>query len=41
MLNFCDFIQVYIFTTNHHLNYSSTAQTFQDSVSSDKTDKKF
>ena len=20
MLNFCDFIQVYIFTTNHHLN---------------------
>ena len=21
MLNFCDFIQVYVFTTNHHLNY--------------------
>ena len=21
MLNFCDFIQVYIFTTNHHLKY--------------------
>ena len=20
MLNFCDFIQVYVFTTNHHLN---------------------
>ena len=20
MLNFCDFIQAYIFTTNHHLN---------------------
>ena len=20
MLNFCDFIQVFIFTTNHHLN---------------------
>ena len=26
MLNFCDFIQVYVFTTNHHLNtvYSFT-----------------
>ena len=22
MLNFCDFIQVYIFTTNHHLKAS-------------------
>ena len=21
MLNFCDFIQVYVFTTNHHLNF--------------------
>ena len=21
MLNFCDFIQVYVFSTNHHLNY--------------------
>ena len=21
MLNFCDFIQVCVFTTNHHLNY--------------------
>ena len=20
MLNFCDFIQVYVFTSNHHLN---------------------
>ena len=20
MLNFCDFIQVFVFTTNHHLN---------------------
>ena len=20
MLNFCDFIQVYVFSTNHHLN---------------------
>ena len=20
MLNFCDFIQVHVFTTNHHLN---------------------
>ena len=23
MLNFCDFIQVYVFTTNHHLNTTS------------------
>ena len=23
MLNFCDFIQVYVFTTNHHLKGSS------------------
>ena len=23
MLNFCDFIQVFVFTTNHHLNISS------------------
>ena len=22
MLNFCDFIQVYVFTTNHHLKES-------------------
>ena len=22
MLNFCDFIQFYVFTTNHHLNQS-------------------
>ena len=21
MLNFCEFIQVYVFTTNHHLKY--------------------
>ena len=27
MLNFCDFIQVYVFTTNHHLNYESTVKT--------------
>ena len=20
MLNFCDFVQVYVFSTNHHLN---------------------
>ena len=24
MLNFCDFIQVYVFTTNHHLKSVST-----------------
>ena len=23
MLNFCDFIQVYVFSTNHHLNETS------------------
>ena len=23
MLNFCDFIQVYVFTTNHHLIYNT------------------
>ena len=23
MLNFCDFIQVFVFTTNHHLNIMS------------------
>ena len=23
MLNFCEFIQVFVFTTNHHLNYST------------------
>ena len=22
ILNFCDFIQVFVFTTNHHLNYT-------------------
>ena len=22
MLNFCDFIQVYVFTTNHHLKFT-------------------
>ena len=24
MLNFCDFIQVYVFTTNHHINHTCT-----------------
>ena len=24
MLNFCDFIQVYVFTTNHHLKYDNS-----------------
>ena len=23
MFNFCDFIQVFVFTRNHHLNYTS------------------
>ena len=25
MFNFCDFIQIYVFTTNHHLNTGSFA----------------
>ena len=30
MLNFCDFIQVYVFTTNHHLNlFDSNLNVFQ------------
>ena len=27
MLNFCAFIQVYVFTTNHHLNASEQASS--------------
>ena len=27
ILNFCDFIQVFVFTTNHHLNVSLKFQT--------------
>ena len=28
MLNFCDFIQVYVLSSNHHLKQSSVLQTF-------------
>ena len=28
MLNFCDFIQDYVFTTNHHLKRPSTAYAY-------------
>ena len=28
MLYFCDFIQVYVFTTNHHLKQSETQTNF-------------
>ena len=35
MLNFCDFIQVFVFTTNHHLNPLS----YRDSVLSTGTNK--
>ena len=28
MLNFCDFIQVFVFTPNHHLNVSGGACHF-------------
>ena len=27
MLNFCDFIQVYVFSTNHHLNMVTPTAT--------------
>ena len=30
MLNFCDFIQVFVFTRNHHLNESSTNDFVKD-----------
>ena len=26
MLNFCDFVQVYVFTTNHHLNLKESVK---------------
>ena len=29
MLNFCGFIQVYVFTTNHHLNHNDVPQETQ------------
>ena len=28
MLNFCDFIQVYVFTTHHHLNRGLIVSVF-------------
>ena len=32
MLNFCDFIQVYVFSTNHHLNTLSSRFTHPDTI---------
>ena len=32
MLNFCDFIQVYVFTTNHHLNVISSVPQKQSEM---------
>ena len=29
MLNFCDFIQVYVFTTNHHLKHEEKVYQYQ------------
>ena len=29
MLNFCDFIQVFVFTTNHHLNQKEIRYFFK------------
>ena len=31
MLIFCDFIQVFVFTTNHHLNYIWSIKDVRDS----------
>ena len=28
MLNFCDFVQVYVFSTNHHLNEKKSMYFF-------------
>ena len=40
MLNFCDFIHVYVFTTNHHLNFLEAHRTkiveFANSVDPDE-----
>ena len=30
MLNLCDFIHVYVFTTNHHLNYMAITFLFSN-----------
>ena len=32
MLNFCDFIQVFVFTRNHHLKRNSFASTFKSKL---------
>ena len=32
-LNFCDFIQVFVFTRNHHLKPKTTNQTSSDNTS--------
>ena len=33
MLNFCDFIQVYVFTTNHHLKEHGDPTDMRESTS--------
>ena len=33
MLNFCNFIQVYVFTTNHHLKLNSNNENGTEFVS--------
>ena len=35
MLNFCDFIQVFVFTTNHHLNWKRSFSTVFTRIAGD------
>ena len=44
MLNFCDFIQVYVFTTYHHLKFkilSNTSRGKKDSTSDSQVNSNF
>ena len=38
MLNFCDFIQVYVFTTNHHLNFQMKSPCYLVTLSLESSD---
>ena len=39
MLNFCDFIQVYVFTTNHHLKFRNVHDRTSVFVNKINTDR--
>ena len=41
MLNFCDFIQVFVFTINHHLNIIEQSNAKKVCYKSDTEDTKF